>query len=147
MSTSRVSRISVGRVYNLGNYEHVRYEITVDIPEGESAARAIVGVERIIAGLKPIKDSVESEAQLAHAAARLEEMEAADADTWQRNWGHCTGTREEVIKRHEESLRKAVTERAAAIQRAKTARLLFDDLHGAEQFKDAKLDWDHDGDY
>lgn len=147
MSTARVSRVSVGRVYNLGNYEHVRYEITVDIPGGESATRAIIGVERILAGMKPIKDEVHSAAQIAHASGEISRMKEATDDVWQRNWGHCTGTREEVIARYENSFAETMTKRAAAIQRAKYARLLFDSLHGAEQFKDAKLDWDDDQDY
>lgn len=42
---ARVSRLSVGRLCNLGNYEHIRYEVTVEIPEGADATRALKTVE------------------------------------------------------------------------------------------------------
>jgi hypothetical protein len=51
-----------------------------------------------------------------------------------------------VIARFEESLTESKEERDAAEQRAKKARELFDDLGGASEWKDAKLDWS-DEDY
>jgi len=50
---ARVSRITVGRLHNLGNYEHVRYEIAVDVPEGASAAAAMADIENVLADLDP----------------------------------------------------------------------------------------------
>ena len=31
----KITKITVGRLHNLGNYEHVRYELTVEVPEGQ----------------------------------------------------------------------------------------------------------------
>ena len=50
---STVSRIVVGRLYNLGNYEHVRYELTVDVPEGRSAALALKNTLRLLKAANP----------------------------------------------------------------------------------------------
>jgi len=51
---SRISRISVGRLYNLGRYEHVRYEITLEVPEGGRAGDDLLKVLTLIHDLKPI---------------------------------------------------------------------------------------------
>ena len=142
---SRISKITVGRLYNLGDYEHIRYDLTVDIPEGESAAQAISAVERIMAGLKPLRrQCLSSETDLAHAAGEIQRMKEASDEIWQRNWGHCTGTRPEVIARYEEQHAENTAKRHQAIATAAKARALFDDLAGAEHFKDAKLDWQDD---
>ena len=48
---SRVSRIHVGRVYNLGNYENERVEVTVDVGMDDDAGRVLRSVENILADL------------------------------------------------------------------------------------------------
>jgi hypothetical protein len=35
----RVVRVGIGRLYNLGNYEHIRYDLTIEIPEGSGRVR------------------------------------------------------------------------------------------------------------
>lgn len=45
MPDPRVTRLSVGRLCNLGNYEHIRYEVTVDIPEGADVKKTLVHIE------------------------------------------------------------------------------------------------------
>ena len=137
---SRISKITVGRLFNLGNYEHVRYELTVDVPEGQSATQAITAVEAILEGMKPVsRCGVPSESEIAHAEKSLQAMRSMN---FQRNYGHCEGTPAEIIVRHEQSLEEAKAKRASALATAKQARALFDDLGGASQWKDAKLDWD-----
>ena len=42
---SRVSKITVGRLHNLGNYEHVRYEVTVELPPGTAPASVVRDLE------------------------------------------------------------------------------------------------------
>ena len=41
-----ITKITIGRLYNLGNYEHVRHDLTVEVKDGESAATAITGMEK-----------------------------------------------------------------------------------------------------
>ncbi len=143
--TSRISRISVGRVYNLGNYEHVRYELTVEIPEGESAATAITGVEKIIAGLSPLKNAcIKNPSEIERARKEVEEMRVMPAVDWERRYGHCKGTPSEIIERYEAQLNEDIAKAASAIARAKCARSMFDNLSGAAEWKDAKQNWSND---
>ena len=145
MSASRISRISIGRVYNLGNYEHVRYELTVDVPEGESAAAAVIGMERIVEGLRPDRSSP-SAADLERSQFAIDEAKKMSAAAFERQHGNPVGGPDAYIARMQESLDKANADRAASQARQRRARRLFDDLAGAETFKDAKLSWDDDYD-
>lgn len=141
----QVTKITVGRLYNLGSYEHVRYELTVEVPQGESAATAISAIERILTGLAPLKNAcIKSENEIERAASEVEEMRKMPVVDWERRYGHCKGTAAEVIQRYEESLAEETQKRDAALARAARARKLFDDLGGAAAWKDAKLDWDSD---
>ena len=142
----KISKITVGRLYNLGNYEHVRYEITAEIKEGESAATTIKGVEAVLAGLSPVeKAGIVSKSDIERRTREIEEMRTMPAADWERRYGHCVGKVAEVIGRYEESLEEDVAKRDAVLKRAREARELFDDLGGAAEWKDAKLSW-HDDD-
>ena len=69
---------------------------------------------------------------------------------WERRYGHCKRPAAEVIDRYQKSLEEETIKSQAAIDQARRARKLFDDLGGAAQWKDAKLDWDDyndEGDY
>ena len=48
-----ITKITIGRLYNLGSYEHIRYELTCEIPSGESPATALIGLEKLIGALNP----------------------------------------------------------------------------------------------
>lgn len=142
---TRITRITIGRLYNLGSYEHVRYELTVEIPEGESPTVAVMGMEKILEGMKPVKTlPVDNEWEIKRKHDEILRMENLTGDQWQREYGHCVGSREEVIERYKTSHNEAVQKREAALARASRARALFDDLGGAAEWKDAKLDWDDD---
>jgi hypothetical protein len=52
---TRVTKITVARLYSLGNYEHVRYEISAEVADGESAAEAMKSLMAITQRLKPVK--------------------------------------------------------------------------------------------
>lgn len=49
----RISRVTIGRLHNLGNYEHVRFEVTVELPAGTSPASVIGELERTLDELDP----------------------------------------------------------------------------------------------
>ena len=144
----KVSKITIGRLYNLGNYEHVRYELTVEVPEGESAAVAVKGMERILEAMSPHM-AVQSESELKRKAAEVERMKTMPAVEWERNYGGHKGTPTEIIERYQTGLDEETLKRQTALARAAKARQLFDDLGGAAEWKDAKLAWednDHDDD-
>lgn len=68
-----ITKITIGRLYNIGNYEHVRYELTSEIPPGESPATCIIGIEKILAALSP-KTSTRSRDELKRDRHQIDEM-------------------------------------------------------------------------
>jgi hypothetical protein len=136
-----ITRITIGRLYNLGNYEHVRYDLTVDLQDGDSASVAVVGMEKILAGLKPDRVT-KSKAYIDREQRIIDEAKMMPLAEFERRHGNPVGGPAEYIKRLEDSLAFSKAERAKADQKCAKARSLFDDLAGASQWKDAKLDWD-----
>lgn len=148
-TTPRISKITVGRLYNLGSYEHIRYELTVDVPDGESAAKAIIGIEKILIGLKPEKTTaVPSQTDLKHEANHIEEMikyyREHTEEVFDQKYGHYEGSASEYITRCQTSHQNNLQKRMEWETREKKARILFDDLGGASEWKDCKLDWETD---
>lgn len=142
-----ITKITIGRLYNLGSYEHVRYELTAEVPSGESAATAIIGMEKILAALSP-KTSTHTRGELDRELNHLLEMRnrlSLPEDEFRRHYGHFEGTQQEYYDRCEKCHADNVAQRDAWEARSKKARFLLHDLGGAANFKDAKLDWE-DGD-
>lgn len=148
MKKLKVSRITIGRVYNLGNYENVRYELSVDIGPGESAAAAGRGLSKIINALKPAKGSIKTASALVCEDRRIlamrELLEKHGPEVFQQRQGHFEGTAKQYIKRCADSHREEVKARAEWLKRRAKAVEAFDDLGGTEQWKDHKQDWDDD---
>lgn len=147
MNTTKthVSRISIGRVFNLGNYEHVRYEITVDVAEGGNAEQTLVSLENIIADLKPLENAgIPSERELKRQTLEIERLKALSDEQWQIDHQFDVGTREEVTARHVERLAENMRRRAAAIARGQSARQALNQLGGAETYRNAKDQWQDD---
>lgn len=145
-----ISRVTVGRVFNLGNYENVRYELSVDVPAGESAATALVALEKIIGALTP-KGSPISEAELKRDKLQIEEMHRClsndGPDAFKRiNAWHMAGKEspEEYIAMREATLAENSKKLEAWKAKHEKARKLLDDLGGAAVWKDAKQDWEDD---
>lgn len=138
---SRITRITVSRLYNLGNYENCSYSITVDVAEGESAARCVRGLEHILQGLKPLRD-VLSPQEAARKRESIEQMKKLTDEDFRARYGEPTGGRRAYTQRCLIDLKKEVEASLHKVERAKKARDLFDDLGGAEKWKDAKLDWE-----
>lgn len=145
-----ISKITIGRLYNLGSYEHVRYELTAEIPAGDSPTTALIGMEKILAALSP-KTSTHSRDELEHDQrsidAKHELLSSDGPEDFVRRHGHFEGTPEEYIVRCEESHAKNVSERDAWEARSAKARKLLEDLGGAANWKDCKLDWDSTDDF
>lgn len=145
-----ITKITIGRLYNLGSYEHVRYELTAEVPDGESAATALLGLERIITALSP-KTSTHSRPELEREHNRIEEMRHQLAgkgeDEFRRIHGHFVGTPSEYIDRCAQSYSESVARRDAWEARSEKARKLLDDLGGAANWRDAKLDWQSGDDF
>ena len=143
-----ITKIEIGRLYNLGSYEHVSYKLTVEVPQGESAATAIIGMEKILEALSP-KTATHNRGELAREKRQVEEMHRKLSDEgpeeFRRHYGHSfVGTPEEYIGRCEQSHADNVARRNAWEARSAKARKLLEDLGGAANWKDAKLDWEND---
>ena len=144
-----VTKITIGRLYNLGSYEHIRYELTVEVSQGESPATALLGMEKILTALNP-KTATLTRAELEREKHRLEELHKKlsddGPDEFRRCHGHFVGTPEEYIERCEQSHAENVARRDAWEAMSEKARKMLEDLGGAANWRDAKLDWEDYGD-
>ena len=122
---SRVSKITVARLFNLGNYEHIRYEITADVPKGGSPKQTLMDALRIVALLKPIPKPYELESYrelLKKDASELTEREKERLDSVVKT----VGTYDMCVKR-----------RTDAIE-------MLDDVGGVSVRTDGKAKWEDD---
>src|ERR1044071_8778109 len=106
----KVTRIAIGRLHNLGNYEHIRYDVTVDLTNGENPGLIIARLEKLLGALKPITTDYDYQ----RAVKVMSDPELA-ADETARNI--------EVYKARIEQHDKAVARRARALE-------LFGELGG-----------------
>lgn len=123
---SRVARLHVGRVYNLGNYENQRVEITVEIGTGDDPARVLGVVEAILRDLYA-KPGVSSY-QHTRALERL-----ANAET-------LKDTDPDALENARKTIERIETARA---QRA-NARAMLATLEHTSEHTDAKEKWSDD---
>lgn len=76
----RLSRFSIARLYNLGNYEHVRYELTVEVPPECSAKEAFLAALQLLHSADPHppctkREFEEATQALARPAAEMDEYD------------------------------------------------------------------------
>lgn len=126
---SRISKIHLGRVYNLGNYENMRVEVTVDIGTQDDPATVLRSVENILADLRA-KGGV-SEWDLSRARATLEKPESELDELERKN-----------LPAYREKLRKV----DEAMKRREAARAALATLNYTSEHRDAKDEWE-DEDY
>lgn len=136
----RISRITLARLHNLGNYEHVRYEVTVELPPGTSPASVARELEDTLNALEPKQpvsdwDLRQSVKLLAAPEPTLQPQDDDDpfmdpAQALRREQADRERARLQ-IRRYEDWLKS----RDAAMRR-------FDALGGSSQSKDAKEQWD-----
>lgn len=136
---ARVTRVGIGRLYNLGNYEHVRYDLTIEIPEGADALKAFTGLRRLVRALKPMKAKD-------HFFVRTEEI-VAKVDAMSPEERTDAVGRGEFTEEAVTTYREKIAKRQARADQRKVALRLFNDLGGAEIHKDAKDGWDDEDDY
>lgn len=146
---AKIERITIGRLYNLGNYEHIRYELTATVHDGQSASTIVRGMENILVGLAPLK-GIREEQELENAAVRIEALRnmtpEAYAESEMQGYGQKEG-RIEKIDRLQNQLTEERKKRDRALARQAKCRQLFDDLGGASEWKDAKQNWQDDDDF
>jgi hypothetical protein len=133
---TRISRLTIGRLYNLGNYEHVRYEITVEVPNGESPRTALHRIMFVLKAANP-KPPVQ-EHEYAHAQSILSEPQA-----WHKNIADKK-ERAKAIKELVTGAKQTVAswEKWKLLRRRGLA--LLDEFGATRSYKDHKEDWDDD---
>jgi hypothetical protein len=140
----KITKITIGRLFNLGSYEHIRYELCAEVADGESAEKALTGIERILEALNP-KAITKSQGETDREIVRLEAMRRMDDDEFSQHYGGSfKGTRKEYQDRISAGIMEEIEKRHEWKNRNKRARQLLDDLGGAAEWKDAKLSWEDD---
>jgi hypothetical protein len=127
MSTvPRVSRLSVGRLCNLGNYEHIRYEVTVEIPEGVDVTATLKTLET---ALNTLAVRPPSSWEYQHAKDMLAKPEEALAPHERANL---------------EGYKRTVERMDNWQRKQEYARALLGDFSLSSEFTDHKQGWDDD---
>ena len=130
----RITTITIARLFNTGNYEHVRYELCAEVPEGHSAAGVFKQLTGVLANLAPKGPVDESEYLRA-----LEFLK--NPDDWNKNIENA-----KARKRLNAQTAKACRERVKKYEAWRKARIAaldtLDQLGGSSKYTDAKDTWD-----
>lgn len=125
---TRVVRLTVGRVHNLGNYENMRYEIVVDVAPGDDPSKILCTLEALLNDLHLTRHISEWDLQRARQAlgkpeSELDEYEKKKLDHYRQ-----------FIARYEKA-------RATELR----ARAAVSTLAYSSEYRDAKDKWEDDG--
>jgi len=120
---SRITTITVARLYNLGNYEHVRFEISAEVPKGGSPKQTLLDVSAIAARLKPVRKPYDYDSAVAVLNKLPEQMS-------------------EYEKNHIEEYQEKVKDHAAAKALQHSAFELLEAIGGTSKITDAKDKWE-----
>lgn len=127
---TRISRISIGRVFNLGNYENIRYEISADIGASDNPADVLRVLEKAINDLRAKSDVDGYDLKrardiLAKPASELDEFDVKNLETYKAK-----------LEKHENALKLRAE-----------AREVLGKFGLNQTFTDAKDNWVDDDDY
>lgn len=125
LARARVTHIAVSRLFNLGNYQNVRYDVGVDVPAEANAEDIFRELNYILAALKPIPRP-----NCVEELRRALKKDEADRSSYEKeNWESWN----EVVAAWE--LRKKLRQEAIKA---------LDSLGGHSEFRDAKETWSDD---
>lgn len=122
---TRITQFRIGRMHNLGNYEHIKYEVTVEVAPGDDVGKRLTTVETILNDIQA--DLPHSDWDIQRAKELLAKPEG-DLDEYD-------------VKRIPRAKRQ-LAENEAALKRRETARAALSTLNYESEHKDAKKDWD-----
>lgn len=139
----RISRITIARLHNLGNYEHVRYEVTVELPPGTSPASVLHATEKMLNAMEPkpphsVYEVLNAQRELAKPSPKLADF--LDG----RDYSYTPEQRLEQANDARERALKIVNRHNEWRQRRDAAHRRFDELGGTALHRDAKAEWDED---
>lgn len=141
----KITQITIRRLFNLGSYEHISYDLKVEVGDKESAAKTLTNLEKILNGLAPLKDKVqpyEIEREDRRVAEMLSERNKIGDVEFKQKHGFFEGTPLEYIARCAKNVEEIKARRSNYEQRLKQSHAMLDDIGGEAKWKDAKLDWE-----
>jgi hypothetical protein len=142
-STMKITTIKIARLHNLGNYEHVRYELSAEIGPSESATQCVIGLENILNDLDPKPPAdVKSSSELSQGKLRLERITSLPPEEFDTEFGFDRGDRDDYIKRLEEDMANAIQKRLEWEKRRETALQMLDNIGGTTKWTDCKQQWE-----
>jgi hypothetical protein len=125
-SKSKVTELTVARLYNLGDYEHIKYEVRVEVGNRKPGA-LLTKLETLLAGLNPKEPR-------SHVYANAVEWFALDQKSKEEAIRRCTdvklcagAVRERIAQRNTE-FQVAIREHDAWVKRRELAKALLDKL-------------------
>jgi len=130
LSGPRITHVEIARLHNLGNYEHVRYQVKVELPLGASPSSVIGELEQMLADLEP--KCPWSAWDLAHAQKLMQQIEPDE------------GTTPEDHARRRDAARDKLARYAEWRQQREAALAKLDQFGGLAVHTDAKDRWDAD---
>ena len=119
----------------MGNYENARYELSVDLPPGQSAVQVFSNMQRILAILVEKKPFSEA------ALVNMKSYAVMTDKQWKDQWKHTWREKKAEAKKR---LADAVVANDAWRERQKQARHALDSIGGDYKFTDAKENWEFD---
>ena len=121
-----ITKITIGRLYNLGSYEHIRYEVTVEIPEGADVSKTLIHLETALNTLAVRPPEVWS---VRHARESLSKPVSEQTEHDLSN----AAAHREIVRRAEEWKMKQ-----------DYARKMLGDFALSSEFTDHKDNWDQE---
>lgn len=142
-SQPKVTRVIVGRLFNLGNYENIKYEVEAYIPEGISASKTVLNILNAINALRP-QTRIPTKADIHLREVALANMKKWNSIQWKRETGRVLNKHEirRKLSEHAKRLKECIRTRKQAIAIEIRARKLLDNLGMTVTHKDAKEDWE-----
>ena len=102
----KASKITIGRLFNCGNYEHVRIEITADIGDGQSASNAFVAIESAISAMKPRSTAAQTWDGISRKQSELIAAKQMPLAEFERKYGQPSGGPAAFIARLRDEIKR-----------------------------------------
>lgn len=122
---TRITQFRIGRMHNLGNYEHIKYEVTVEVASGDDVGKRLTTVETILNDIQA--DLPHSDWDIQRAKELLAKPE---------------GELDEYDVKRIPRAKQQLAENEAALKRRENARAALSTLNYESEHKDHKKDWD-----
>jgi hypothetical protein len=120
---AKVKTITLSRLYNSGNYEHFKVELTADVPPGQSAKKVALGLGAVIRALSP-KCPV-NRSEMDDLQRRINWTAKEQQNYWGEKW-------QDVLEENKKELAQMQGTLAEWEEKRRIALETMDDLTGCE---------------